>query len=99
MLRLPTSSKFLWLAQDDVKSGWQLANYCGSLGIFTGYAAISENVQGTKLVRTQTSRHLNNIIQSLRECIVIVYGFWIVRKAFSLGLFVHLRLMIRYDDH
>jgi hypothetical protein len=82
-----------------VKSGWQLANYCGSLGIFTGYAAISENVRGTKLVPTQTSRHLNNTIQSLRDCTVIVDGFWILRKAFLLCLFVRLMLMIRYDDH
>jgi hypothetical protein len=99
MLRLPTSFEFLWLARDNVKSGWQLANYCGSLGIFTGYAAISENVRGTKLVPTQTSRHLNNTIQSLRDCTVIVDGFWILRKAFLLCLFVRLMLMIRYDDH
>jgi hypothetical protein len=99
ILRLPTSLKFLWLARDDVKSRWQLANYCGSLSILTGYPTISVNVRGKKLVSAQTSRHLNNIIQSLRECIVIVYGFWIVRKVFSLCLFVHLMLMIRYDDH
>jgi len=82
-----------------VKSGWQLANYCGSLRILTGYPAIPENVRGTKLVPTQTSRHLNNIIQSLRDRTVIVYGFWIVRKAFALCLSIHLTLMIRYDDH
>jgi hypothetical protein len=57
------------------------------------------NVRGAKLVPTQTSRHINNITQSLRDCTVIVYEFWIVRKAFSLCLFVHLMLMIRYDDH